>query len=147
MKIISSPRTIGVCGIGQIGLALGLACWRAGFRVWIYGRNEQKLSQAQRDLERMNAWMASEFPDDEPRFGELHFTSDLAPLNREAELVVEGIAETLPSKVELFQALEGVRRAAEFFAAAPRGSVFQRWAGNPVIPLRSLARISGIPLT
>ena len=80
MKIISSPRTIGICGIGQIGLALGLACWRAGFRVWIYGRNPQKLGQAQRELERMNAWMESEFPEDKPQYGEVHYTSELAPL-------------------------------------------------------------------
>jgi 3-hydroxybutyryl-CoA dehydrogenase len=134
MKIISSPRTIGVCGIGQIGLALGLACWRAGFRVWIYGRNAQKLEQAQRDLERMNAWMASEFPDDEPHYGELHFTSDMAPLNREAELVVEGIAETLPAKVELFQALDGVATRGGILCSSTSGlsiSEMGRQSGHP----------------
>ncbi len=108
MTIISSPRTIGVCGIGQIGLALGLACWRSGYRVWVFGRNPQKLDQARLDLEKMNRWMESEFPEEKPNYGELHYSSDLAPLNQEAELVVEGIAEDLAAKVALWQSLQGV---------------------------------------
>src|ERR1035438_8472329 len=54
MTIISSPRTIGVCGIGQIGLALGLACWRSGYRVCVYGRNPQKLDRERQDLTKMD---------------------------------------------------------------------------------------------
>ena len=108
MAIISSPRTIGVCGIGQIGLALGLACWRSGYRVWLYGRNATKLDQARQDLERMDRWMAAEFPEALPRYGDLHYTSDPAPLNREAELVVEGIAEDLAAKVALWHSLKEV---------------------------------------
>jgi 3-hydroxybutyryl-CoA dehydrogenase len=97
-----------VCGIGQIGLALGLACWRSGFRVWLYGRNAQKLDQARHNLERMDRWMASEFSEAQPSYGELNYTADLAPLNREAELVVEGIAEDMTAKVELWQSLKDV---------------------------------------
>jgi 3-hydroxybutyryl-CoA dehydrogenase len=108
MAIISSPRTIGVCGIGQIGLALGLACWRSGYRVWLYGRNPQKLEKARQDLQKMDRWMASEFPEEQPCYGELNYTSDLAPLDRQAELVVEGIAEDMTVKVKLWQSLGGV---------------------------------------
>jgi 3-hydroxybutyryl-CoA dehydrogenase len=108
VAIISSPRTIGVCGIGQIGLALGLACWRSGYRVWLYGRNAQKLDQSRLDLEKMDRWMTSEFPEAQPNYGELSYTNDLAPLNREAELVVEGIAEDLAVKVALWHSLNGV---------------------------------------
>src|SRR5579862_7284097 len=88
-EMTSSSRTIGVCGIGQIGLALGLACWRSGYRVWLHGRNAQKLDKARRDLEKMDRWMASEFPEMQPTYGELNYASDLAPLNRETDLVVE----------------------------------------------------------
>jgi UDP-N-acetyl-D-mannosaminuronate dehydrogenase len=85
MAIISSPRTIGVCGIGQIGLALGLACWRSGYRVWLYGRNPQKLERARQDLTKMDQWMASEFPGETSSYGELAYTSDLRPIDREAD--------------------------------------------------------------
>src|SRR5208337_2952045 len=108
VAIITSPRTIGVCGIGQIGLALGLACWRSGYRVWVYGRNAQKLDQARQDLEKMDRWMTSEFPEAKPKYGELNYTNDLAPLDGEADLVVEGIAEDLAVKVALWHSLKDV---------------------------------------
>ena len=144
MAIISSPRTIGVCGIGQIGLALGLACWRSGYRVWLYGRNPQKLEKARQDLQKMDRWMASEFPEEQPSYGELNYTSDLAPLDRQAELVVEGIAEDMAVKVKLWQALGGVASRGGFSAAAPPASAFLKWAGSPAFPPKSSARISGI---
>jgi len=123
MAIISSPRTIGVCGIGQIGLALGLACWRSGYRVWLFGRNPQKLEQARLDLEKMDRWMGSEFPEEKPQYGELHFSSDLAPLNQEAELVVEGIAEDLAAKVTLWQSLEGVASRGGILCSSTSGLI------------------------
>jgi len=119
VAIISSPRTIGVCGIGQIGLALGLACWRSGCRVWLYGRNPQKLEKARQDLESMDRWMAAEFPEEQPGYGEINYTSDLQPLDREADLVIEGIAEDMAVKVKLWQSLAGVAERGGFFVAAP----------------------------
>ena len=136
MAIISSHRTIGVCGIGQIGLALGLACWRSGFRVWLYGRNAAKLAQAQKDLEGMDRWMAAEFPESQPRYGELNYTDDLTPLNQEAELVVEGIAENMAVKVALWHSLKPVESAGGFCAPALPDSAFRKWGGNPVSPPR-----------
>jgi len=121
MAIITSPRTIGICGIGQIGLALGLACWRSGFHVWLYGRNPHKLDQAHQDLDKMNRWMDAEFPDEKPDYGELHFTSDLAHLNQEADLVVEGIAEEMAAKVALWKALKGVGARGGIFCSSTSG--------------------------
>ena len=134
MAIISLPRTIGVCGIGQIGLALGLACWRSAYRVWVFGRNPQKLDQARLDLEKMNQWMESEFPEQKPNYGELHYSSDLAPLNREAELVVEGIAEDLAAKVALWQSLKGV---------AARGGIL--CSSTSGLSISEMGRQSGFP--
>jgi 3-hydroxybutyryl-CoA dehydrogenase len=134
MAIISSPRTIGVCGIGQIGLALGLACWRAGYRVFVYGRNQQKLDQARQNLERMNRWMESEFLEEKPVYGELHYTSDLGALNNQAELVVEGIAEDLAAKVELWRSLQGV---------ASRGGIL--CSSTSGLSISEMGRQSGFP--
>ena len=134
MTIISSPRTIGVCGIGQIGLALGLACWRSGYRVWLYGRNPQKLEKARQDLQKMDRWLASEFPEEQPSYGELNYTSDLAPLDRQAELVVEGIAEDMAVKVKLWQALGGV---------ASRGGIL--CSSTSGLSISEMGRQSGFP--
>jgi len=134
VAIISSPRTIGVCGIGQIGLALGLACWRSGYRVWLYGRNAQKLDKARQDLEKMDWWMTAEFPEAMPSYGELRYTSDLESLNQEAELVVEGIAEDLAVKVALWQSLKDV---------ALRGGIL--CSSTSGLSISEMGRQSGFP--
>ncbi len=134
MPIISSPRTVGVCGIGQIGLALGLACWRSGYSVLLYARNPQKLEKAREDLERMERWIASEFPEAHPRYGELTYTSDLAVLDREADLIVEGIAEDMAAKVSLWQSLAN---------AASRGAIL--CSSTSGLSISEMGRQSGYP--
>jgi 3-hydroxybutyryl-CoA dehydrogenase len=134
MAIISSPRTIGVCGIGQIGLALGLACWRSGYRVWLYGRNPQKLEGARQDLTKMDQWMASEFPGETPHYGELVYTSDLGPIDREADLVVEGIAEDMAVKVGLWEALASAASRAAILCSSTSG-----------LSISEMGELSGFP--
>jgi 3-hydroxybutyryl-CoA dehydrogenase len=89
--------------------------------VWLYGRNPAKLEQARHDLEKMDQWMASEFPESLANYGEVHYTSDLAPLNHEAELVVEGIAEDMAVKVALWQSLKGVAQRGGIFCTSTSG--------------------------
>jgi 3-hydroxybutyryl-CoA dehydrogenase len=115
MDFISSPQTIGVCGIGQIGLSLGLACWRAGYRVLLYDQNLVKLGTVVQEIERMDKWLTAEFPELEASHGKLECASDLERLNREADLVLESIREDLEAKASLFQLLSG---------AASRGAIF-----------------------
>ena len=112
--VIDDPRTIGICGLGQIGLALGLACYRSGYRVLLYGRDTRRLAPARRELLRLDEWMKREFPEQRPENGEIEFTSILSELNDEADLIVEGIAEDLEAKIQLLSSLAG---------AAARGAV------------------------
>ena len=134
VAIITFPRTIGVCGIGQIGLALGLACWRSGYRVWLYGRNPQKLEKARQDLAQMDRWLASEFPGETARYGELSYTSDLGPLDREADLVVEGIAEDMTIKVDLWRSLA---------RAASRGAIL--CSSTSGLSISKMGKLCGFP--
>ena len=123
-----------MCGIGQIGLALSLACWRSGYWVWVYGRNAQKLAKAEQDLGNMDRWMTSEFPEARPRYGKVKFTSDLAPLNREVDLVVEGIAEDMAVKVALWHSLRDV---------ASRGGIL--CSSTSGLSITGMGRQSGFP--
>lgn len=134
MPIITSTRTIGICGIGQIGLALGLACWRSGYRVWMYGRDAQKLAKARGDLAQLDRWMAAEFPQESPRYGEIAYTPDLGPVDREADLVVEGIAEDMAAKVSLWKALA---------AAGARGAIF--CSSTSGLSISEMGKLSGFP--
>jgi 3-hydroxybutyryl-CoA dehydrogenase len=134
LNLITSPRTIGICGIGQIGLALSLASWRSGYRVLLYGRNVSKLDNARIELARMNDWLNSEFPEQTPRFGEIQYQSDLEALDRDAELVIEGIAEDMAAKVALWRTLARAARRGAVFCSATSGlsiSEMGRQSGCP----------------
>jgi 3-hydroxybutyryl-CoA dehydrogenase len=102
--------------------------------VWLYGRNPQKLEKARQDLQRMDRWMASEFPEEQPCYGELNYTSDLGPLDRQAELVVEGIAEDMAVKVKLWKSLGGV---------ASRGGIL--CSSTSGLSISEMGRQSGFP--
>ena len=110
-----SPHIVGICGIGQIGLALALACFRSGYRVLLFGRDPEKLGHAEREFKNLDQWLNQNLPEDVPRYGEIEFVSDLGQLDRESELVIEGIAENLQAKVKLFRSLT---------CAATRGAIF-----------------------
>ena len=107
--------TVGVCGIGQIGLGVALAARRAGFRVLVYGRNAEKLRQAEGRLEKLNEWTNQHLGSLETKSGTITYVGELAELDTEADLIVEGIAEDLNAKVALFRQLDGcVRRGGRF---------------------------------
>jgi 3-hydroxybutyryl-CoA dehydrogenase len=112
---MSTPHTVGICGIGQIGLALALSCYRFGHRVFLFGRDPEKLERARREFQRLDEWLNLNFPEKVPQYGKIEFVSELGQLDRDADLVIEGIAENLPAKVELFRSLA---------CAAARGAIF-----------------------
>lgn len=105
MESILLPRTVGVCGIGQIGLSLGLACWRSGYRVLFYDNDRSKLERARQDILEMDAWLTAQLPEPKANYGELEWVPDLAPLDQNADLVLECIREDLDEKVVLLQLL------------------------------------------
>jgi 3-hydroxybutyryl-CoA dehydrogenase len=113
---------------------LGLACWRSGYRVWLYGRNSEKLEKARRDLAQMDRWMAGEFPDQRPQYGEITFVSDLESIDREADLVVEGIAEDMAVKVGLWKSLAG---------AAGRGAIL--CSSTSGLSISEMGKLAGFP--
>jgi 3-hydroxyacyl-CoA dehydrogenase len=94
---MTTPHTVGICGIGQIGLALALSCYRAAYRIFLFGRDPEKLDRAGQELERLDQWLNLNFPEDVPQYGTIEFVSDLSQLDRNADLVIEGIAENLPA--------------------------------------------------
>jgi 3-hydroxybutyryl-CoA dehydrogenase len=112
--MISRPQTIGVCGLGQIGLPLSLVCWRSGYRVLLFDVDRGKMAVARQQLQKMDEWLRSQLPQLEPDYGEILPAENLAVLNREADLVFECVSEELDAKVALFRSLAG---------AAERGAV------------------------
>jgi 3-hydroxybutyryl-CoA dehydrogenase len=103
--MISSPQTIGLCGLGQMGIPLGLTCWRSGFRVLLFDQDSKKLAGVREQLQAMDAWLKAAFPEERPDYGEILPSADLAMLDQQSDFIFECIREDLKAKVSLFQAL------------------------------------------
>lgn len=134
MSLISPPHTVGICGIGQIGLPLSLACWRSGYKVRLYDMSGEKLAGAFQDLQKMDAWMTRELPELKPNYGVIELASDLATLNQDTDLIVECIGEDMDAKVALLQTLSG---------AAARGAIFCTCTSG--LSISEMGRRSGYP--
>ena len=121
MKSISSPNIVGICGLGQIGLSLALACWRSGYTVYGYDVDEGKVASAHQDLHRIDNWVRRELPELTPNYGQIEFTSDPTTLNREAEVIVECIWEDMAAKVSLFRSLSQAGKRGAVFCTSTSG--------------------------
>jgi 3-hydroxybutyryl-CoA dehydrogenase len=107
-------KTIGICGIGQMGASASIAFKRAGYRVLLWARDPNKLRE-------LGAGMADPPPkqtDAEadgpkaagPPEGEIILEANLARLDAEADAVLECIIEVMEEKVALLKRLENCRR-------------------------------------
>ncbi len=134
MVLCSQPKCVGVCGLGQIGLPLALTCWRSGYSVIAYETNVERRASALPDLRKLDDWMKRELPELMPNYGALELASDLATLNRHADLIVECIWEDLDSKVSLLRSL---------VQAARRGAIFCSCTSG--LSISEMGRRSGFP--
>lgn len=113
--------TLGVCGIGQIGAAAAVSFMRAGYHVLLWARNPQKLEAVQQTLDGLAAWM-DEHVGPAPRSdGRIDRVEDLSAIDEQAELVMDGIAEDMAQKVDLFRRLPGCERREAIFITTTSG--------------------------
>lgn len=107
--------TLGVCGIGQMGAAAAVSFMRAGYHVLLWARNRQKLEAVQRTLDGLVAWMDQHVGPAASGDGRIERVEELGVVDERADLVLDGIAEDMQQKVDLFGRLPGcVRREAIF---------------------------------
>jgi 3-hydroxybutyryl-CoA dehydrogenase len=101
-------KTIGVCGIGQMGAAAAVSYQRAGYDVLLWARNAEKLRAVQETLDRLNAWMDEHIGMSNPRLplGTIQLEPDLAEVDAHADLVMDCIAEDMEQKAELLRRFE-----------------------------------------
>jgi 3-hydroxybutyryl-CoA dehydrogenase len=105
-------RRLLVIGTGQMGPGIALSAARGGCQVTLYGRSESSLA---RGLETYRAGLAAlrqyEIVDpDEAARAEANITgtTDLDAAARQAEWVIESIAEDLAAKQELYRRLDAL---------------------------------------
>ena len=112
---------IGICGIGQMGAAAAVAFKRSGYEVLLWGRNPDKLQAVQQTLATLEDWMQSHVGPSPQSGGVIQSVHDLNPVDEQADLVMDCIAEEMDQKVDLFQRLAGCRLRGAIFATTTSG--------------------------
>ena len=114
-------RRIGICGIGQMGAAAAVAFKRSGYEVLLWGRNPDKLDAAQQTLADLEDWMESHVGPPPQPGGAILSSDELHPVDAQADLVMDCIAEEMDQKVDLFQRLAGCRQRGALFITTTSG--------------------------
>lgn len=115
---IDQIRTVGICGIGQMGSACAIAFQRAGYRVLLWARDEKKLSAVEIALDQMNQWCDEHIGPTGVSPGEVVYEPDLAVLDYEADCILDCIVEIFDEKVSLLRRFESAAERRCLFLSA-----------------------------
>ena len=120
MKIRGREK-VAVIGPGMMGHAIAQEWAMAGYEVALYGRSEDRLSQARKTIEQslreLLHWGLVSEADVAPILARLRTTTDLQDAGSDADLVVEAIVEELEIKQALFAKLDGFCPPKTIFAS------------------------------
>ena len=114
-------KVIGVCGIGQLGAAAAVAFQRAGYRVLLWARNEEKLRAIEPGLVELAAWSDAHLGPARRGGGEILLEPDLTKLDAAADVMLECILEVMDEKAALFRRLAGARQRGALLLSATSG--------------------------
>lgn len=118
---MSPPRTIGICGAGQMGAAAAIAFKRAGYQTLLWVRAKRKIPTVRLVLSNLELWMERNVGRSAEKGGEIEVTGDLGRIDRESDLVMDAIAENLAEKADLFERLGSARRRGAIFITTTSG--------------------------
>lgn len=103
-----------VIGAGQMGPGIAHSCAQAGYSVTVIARSQQSIERAQQkvrsNLTAMLPYGLIASDELEPVVARIRYRTDGLASAAEADIVVEGITEDLPTKQKLFAELETLCR-------------------------------------
>jgi 3-hydroxybutyryl-CoA dehydrogenase len=118
---MSPVRTIGICGAGQMGAAAAVCARRAGYRTLLWIRDARKIDAVNGSLDRLTSWMQTHVGGAVSSQGSVAVVTDLAVVDRDADVVLECIAESMDAKADLFGRLAGARDRGAIFLTTTSG--------------------------
>jgi 3-hydroxybutyryl-CoA dehydrogenase len=114
-------QTIGICGCGQMGAAAAVSFKRAGYRVLVWNHRPERLATLEAGVADMEAWLNRHMGPPPVNGGCVEPQPELGVLDREADAVLDCIAEDMGLKVALFESLSGCRERNALFLTATSG--------------------------
>lgn len=131
-----NETTIAICGIGQMGASAAVAFQRAGYRVLLWARDDSKLRAVEPELARQSAWSDENVGSAKREGGEILLEPDLCRLDREADVILDCIAEVMELKAELFRKFDEAKKRGALFLSATSGlSITDMGRGGECGPL------------
>jgi len=105
----STLENIGILGAGQMGAAAAVMFRRAGHRVRLWTRREEKLREAVDTLDAVDAFLDKHLGPATSTQGELILEPDLSVLDTESHALLECVAEDMAQKIDLLKKLQSCR--------------------------------------
>ena len=112
---------VGICGIGQMGAAAAVCFKRAGYRVLLWARNPKKLDAAGQTLHTLETWMDQHVGPASQPAGTIERVESLEPLDDQADLVMDCIAEDMEQKAQLLGQFSGCKARDATFITTTSG--------------------------
>lgn len=112
MTIGGEMKRLLVIGTGQMGPGIALSAARGGLQVTLYGRSQESLARGmavwQSGLAAMRQYEIVDADEAARAEANITGTTDLEGAARQAEWIIESIAEDLPTKQALFRRLDEI---------------------------------------
>lgn len=87
----------------------------------LHDLDTSKLTHAPAELERIDQWLAAEFPESTPTYGRIKCTADISVLDRHADFILECIREDISAKAGLFHSFRLAKRRGVVFSSCTSG--------------------------
>src|SRR5260221_12696754 len=127
--MVSDIQTIAVIGAGDVGREIALACLLGGYRTILEDISESR-------LERAAAWIADRANASAQASSRLRTASNVEEAVREADLIIEAVAEEMGMKGEMFTIFDKFRKPETIFAGSSASTSIVEVAAGAVCPSR-----------
>ena len=111
-------KTIGICGIGQMGSACALAFRRFGYDVRLWARDADKLAAVVPAIDEMDRWCDENTSMSRIDGGSITPVQSLESVDAECDVVLDCIIEVMDQKVQLLRRFPAAKQRAALFLSA-----------------------------
>ncbi|MDX1435293.1 MAG: 3-hydroxyacyl-CoA dehydrogenase NAD-binding domain-containing protein [Anaerolineales bacterium] len=121
MRLQPGIRTIGVCGLGQMGAAAAVSFKRAGYRVLAWDHNPANREALPGTAGGLESWLDEHSTQRADPGGKIETAPTLQDLDEEADVLLDCIVEDLEQKVALFKGCRSAKARQAIFITTTSG--------------------------